>query len=103
MLRCSDGRYYVGHTDDLERRMAEHQQGTFEGWTSKRRPVELVWFADTSARDVAIEWELKVKPWSRRKKEALIRGDLAELRRAARGPNRQDRTDLGRTPGTPDA
>ena len=43
LLRCSDGAYYAGHTDDLERRMAEHQSGAIPGFTHDRRPVELVW------------------------------------------------------------
>ncbi|MFN7030773.1 MAG: GIY-YIG nuclease family protein, partial [Sphingopyxis sp.] len=34
MLRCSDGRYYTGHTDNLERRIAEHQHGGFCDFTS---------------------------------------------------------------------
>jgi len=42
MLRCSDGSYYIGHTDDLDYRLAQHQAGTLGGYTSKRRPVTLV-------------------------------------------------------------
>jgi predicted GIY-YIG superfamily endonuclease len=43
MLRCADGSYYVGITrDSVEKRIAEHQEGTCAGYTSRRRPVELV-------------------------------------------------------------
>ncbi|MEM8696780.1 MAG: GIY-YIG nuclease family protein [Pseudomonadota bacterium] len=42
MLRCADDSFYVGHTDDLERRMGQHQSGHFTGYTYKRRPVEFV-------------------------------------------------------------
>jgi putative endonuclease len=42
MLHCRGGAFYVGHTDDLERRMAEHQAGTTPGFTHDRRPVALV-------------------------------------------------------------
>ena len=45
MLRCSDGSYYVGHTNDLEHRLAAHERGAIEGYTLSRRPVELV-FSD---------------------------------------------------------
>ena len=42
MLRCSDGSYYVGHTNDLEQRLAAHERGAIEAYTLSRRPVELV-------------------------------------------------------------
>ena len=42
MLRCSDSSYYVGHTNDLEHRLAAHEMGAIEGYTLSRRPVELV-------------------------------------------------------------
>ena len=42
LLRCSDGSYYVGHTNDLEHRLAAHERGAIEGYTLSRRPVELV-------------------------------------------------------------
>ena len=46
ILRCSDGTYYTGQTDDLEHRIAQHQAGTFLGYTHDRRPVELM-FSET--------------------------------------------------------
>ena len=39
MLRCADGTYYVGHSDDLERRVAQHEAGQFPGYAATRRPV----------------------------------------------------------------
>ena len=85
ILRCADGSYYVGTTrTSLEVRLAQHNDGTFPGYTSARRPVELMfsqWF-DRIAD--AIENERKLKRWSRAKKEALIRGDFASLQQLAR-------------------
>ena len=76
MLRCSDGRYYTGHTEDLDVRFAQHQQGYFRTcWTFSRRPVELVWSEAFPTRDEALVAERMVGGWSRAKKEALIRGD----------------------------
>ena len=46
MLRCSDGSHYVGHTDELERRLAEHETGAGSGYTAARQPVRLVWFEE---------------------------------------------------------
>ena len=53
MLRCANGSYYVGHTDDLERRLAAHQNGEISGYTSSRRPVELVFTEEFASRDEA--------------------------------------------------
>jgi tRNA/rRNA methyltransferase len=75
ILRCADGSYYTGHTEDLENRVADHQHGKFPGYTHDRRPVELVWSQDFGTRIEALEAERKIKPWSRAKKEALIAGD----------------------------
>ncbi|WP_242344751.1 GIY-YIG nuclease family protein [Anaeromyxobacter terrae] len=89
MLRCADGSYYVGHTDDLDTRVAQHQEGSLGGHTSSRRPVELVYSCEFETRDEAFEREMQVKGWSRAKKEALIRGDwaaLPELSRSRTGP-----------------
>ena len=87
LLRCSDGSYYAGHTDDLVVRFAQHQSGLMEGYTSKRRPVVLVWTEMFSTRDEAFAAERKLKGWSRAKKEALIAGDWEQVRVLAR--NRQ--------------
>jgi tRNA/rRNA methyltransferase len=83
ILRCSDGSYYAGHTDDLDTRMAEHQSGAFPGYTQKRRPVQLIWADRFPDRDSAFAAERQIKGWSRAKKEALARGDWAAIRRLA--------------------
>ncbi len=87
ILRCADNSYYTGHTDDLEGRLAKHQAGEFSGYTSARRPVELAFSHQFPSRDEAFRAERQVKRWSRRKKEALIRGDWDGLRVLSR--NRQ--------------
>ena len=79
MLSCSDGSYYVGHTDNLELRLAQHQDGTFGGYTSTRRPVTLAYAEVFDSRDDAFRRERQIKGWSRAKKEALIRGDYPAL------------------------
>jgi tRNA/rRNA methyltransferase len=84
MLRCSDGRYYVGHTDALEARVAQHQSGELPGYTQTRRPVELMWSADFGTRIEALEVERQLKGWRREKKEALIRNDWEAVSALAR-------------------
>jgi predicted GIY-YIG superfamily endonuclease len=84
MLRCSDGSYYGGHTDDLDARIGAHQSGLLPGYTRKRRPLVLVWLQDFPERDQAFVAERQIKGWSRAKKEALIRGDWDAVQLLAR-------------------
>jgi putative endonuclease len=86
MLRCADGSFYVGSAtgEDLTMRIAQHQAGTFEGYTSLRRPVELVWSEHFERITDAIATERKIKGWSRAKKEALIKGDWTSLQQLSK-------------------
>ena len=79
MLRCSDNSYYVGHTNDLEQRLAAYERGAIEGYTLSRPPVELVFSDQFSTRQEAFHRERQIKGWSRAEKEALIKGDWAGL------------------------
>ena len=88
ILRCADGSYYTGHTDNLEHRIGQHNAGAIEGYTHSRRPVTLMWSQDFPTRLEALEGERQVKDWSRKKKEALFRSDWAALSEAAKKPAR---------------
>ena len=99
LLRCNDGSYYAGHTDDLELRFAQHQSGALGGYTAKRRPVAHVWSDSFPTRDEAFLVERKIKGWSRAKKEALIAGDWELISRLARG--RMGRADEGQGSARP--
>jgi putative endonuclease len=81
ILRCADNSYYVGSTRaDLETRVAQHQAGLFGGYTSTRRPVQLVFSEYFDRIADAIAAERKVKGWSRAKKEALMANNFDRLR-----------------------
>jgi predicted GIY-YIG superfamily endonuclease len=84
ILTCADGSYYVGHSDDLELRIAAHQDGTFGGYTQSRRPVALSYAEPFDSRDDAFRRERQIKGWSRSKKEALMRQDWRELQRLSK-------------------
>lgn len=85
ILRCSDGSYYTGQTDNLEERIHQHHAGVFVGcYTFKRRPLELVFSQDFTTREEALESELQIKGWSRKKKEAMISGDWTEVSHLAK-------------------
>ncbi len=80
ILLCADGRLYIGRTrTSLEMRLAQHNDGTFGGYTLARRPVKLVYSEWFERITNAIENERRLKKWSRAKKEALIRGDFGAL------------------------
>jgi putative endonuclease len=83
-LECADGSYYVGHTDNLEGRLAAHDHGHYDGWTAKRLPVRLEWSETFTTRDDGFACERQLKGWSRAKKRALIAGDMELLKQLAR-------------------
>jgi putative endonuclease len=89
MLHCADRSFYVGHSDDLDVRIAMHVSGEFGGYTSTRLPVTLVWSDEFPSRYEALAAERQIKGWSRAKKLALIRGDWALISKLAR--NREER------------
>lgn len=85
ILQCSDDSFYVGMTNDMERRKLEHDDGINEGaYTASRRPVKLVWVEEDKYVNNAIEREKQIKGWSRAKKLALIKGEKFELPELAR-------------------
>jgi predicted GIY-YIG superfamily endonuclease len=79
ILECGDGSYYVGHTDDLARRVSQHHAGVGCAWTASRLPARLVWSQEFCTREEAKETERQLKGWSRAKKIALVRGDFELL------------------------
>ena len=85
ILRCRDDAYYVGSTrSSLEHRVAEHNAGSYNGWTSSRLPVTLVFSQYFEQITDAIAAERKIKGWTRAKKTALIEGNFATLPTLAR-------------------
>jgi predicted GIY-YIG superfamily endonuclease len=100
LLRCADGSYYAGHTDDLETRFAHHQSGLGCNHTRRRLPVELVWAQETSSREEALAFERRIKGWNRAKKEALIADDWDKLRVLSALCTSRPSTSLGAGPST---
>lgn len=75
ILECNDGSYYTGSTKDLERRLWEHNNSLGANYTKKRLPVKLVYFEEYSRIDDAFYREKQIQGWSKKKKEALIKGE----------------------------
>ena len=85
ILNCADNSYYTGHTDDFDLRMAKHNEGKIDGYTASRLPVALAFAEQFTTRLEALEMERRIKGWSRKKKEAMMRGDWKEVQRLAWG------------------
>jgi predicted GIY-YIG superfamily endonuclease len=81
ILKCVNGAYYIGHTDNIEKRLSEHYLGSINNcYTKTRRPLELVFVQDFSTRDAVFHAERQVKGWSRKKKEAFMQGDWNKIK-----------------------
>ena len=63
---------YTGITNDLERRLYEHQNKLVKGFTSKYNVNKLVYFDCTTVARSAIAREKQIKGWTRQKKLDLI-------------------------------
>ena len=84
LLQCADGKFYAGHTDNLENRVGQHQSGAIPGYTRMRLPVHLRWSESFQTRDEARTIERQIKGWTRAKKEALIAGNWDAVRTLAK-------------------
>ena len=86
IVECKDATYYTGVTNDIDRRIAEHNEGyNPSAFTFRRRPVKLVFAYDCIDGHEAHAFEKQIKGWRREKKKALIEGrwdDLPELSKA---------------------
>lgn len=80
IIKCSDNSYYVGVTNNLQKRINEHNDGIDSmSYTFSRRPVKLVFNQEFLDVNYAIIFEKKLKGWSRAKKEALINNRFEDL------------------------
>ena len=75
ILECCDNSYYVGSSNDLKRRLSQHQDGKGSVYTSGRLPVKLVYCEEYNRVSEAFYREKQVQGWTRRKREALINGE----------------------------
>lgn len=80
ILNCSDNTFYTGVTTNLQQRIQEHNQGKHaNSYTASRLPVDLVFFCSFTEVGIAIQFEKKIKKWSRAKKMALIENRYEDL------------------------
>lgn len=78
ILRCSDNSLYCGQTNNLQRRIQEHNFNKSKSakYLRAKKPVKLVYWEEYSTLKEARQRERQIKRWTRAKKVALIKGDL---------------------------
>ena len=73
ILECADSSYYIGVTNNIERRFNEHEEEINKNcYTVNRRPLKLVFCTNFNDPTQAIAFEKQIKGWTRKKKQALI-------------------------------
>ena len=75
LLRCRDSSLYCGYTTDLEKRVAAHNSGKASKYTSRKRPVYLVYKEELPSLSAALKREYAIKQFSKIEKESLVKRD----------------------------
>ncbi len=98
IIQCSDNSFYTGVTNDLDRRIYEHNNSdNTKAYTYSRKPVKLVYSAEFENINDAISWEKQIKGWSKNKKLALIKGDWKSIKELSECTNNTHHTNAKHT------
>ena len=81
ILECKNGDLYTGITNNIERRIEDHKQGNGGRFTKVFGVNKLLYKEEFKAKAEAVKRETQIKGWTRRKKLALISGDLVLLKK----------------------
>jgi len=95
ILECADGSFYIGHTDDLDKRMEQHDQGKGCVYTATRRPLKLIHAQGFETRYEALTMERKLKGWGRAKKLAYMAGNWEVVSLPSKGKHEHQRVREG--------
>lgn len=72
IVQCKDGTFYTGWTNNLEKRILDHNSGKGAKYTRARKPVVLVYYETFERKEEAMSREYTIKHLSRKEKEKLI-------------------------------
>ncbi|MEC1719969.1 GIY-YIG nuclease family protein [Schinkia azotoformans] len=78
ILECSDGSYYTGYTNNLEKRIEMHQTGKGAKYTRGRTPVQLLFSEVYESKTEAMQEEYRVKQLTRKQKEEYMYENAAK-------------------------
>ena len=85
IIECSDASFYIGVTNNIQRRLCELSDGASpKSYTFRRRPLKLVHVEEFASILDAISREKQLKRWTRAKKKALITNNTELLQRLSR-------------------
>lgn len=73
ILECKDGTYYTGWTNNLEKRLKDHNEGRGAKYTKARLPVSLIYYEEFQTKEEAMRREYVIKHMTRSEKENLIK------------------------------
>jgi putative endonuclease len=73
ILKCSDGTFYTGYTNNLEKRISVHNKGKGAKYTRGRLPVKLIYFEEYDSKSEALHREFSIKKMTRQNKLHLIK------------------------------
>lgn len=76
ILECKDRSLYMGITNNIEKRLEKHNDGSASRYTAKNRPVKLIYSEQYSNKNSALKREVQLKGWIRKKKLKLINNEL---------------------------
>lgn len=68
VLLCSDGTFYTGATNNLEKRFAEHKAGKGGRYTRSHKVIKIIYSAKFASKSEALKKEFEIKSWSKEKK-----------------------------------
>ncbi|MBL8025665.1 MAG: GIY-YIG nuclease family protein [Fibrobacteres bacterium] len=80
ILECADGTYYTGSTKNLQNRLWQHDNFEGANYTKKKHPSKLVYYEKFKRIDDAYYREKQIQAWSHSKKQALIEGNVEDLK-----------------------
>jgi putative endonuclease len=99
IVQCCDGSYYTGVTNNVNKRIAQHNEGLDpNSYTYQRRPVVVKYYEHFFHIKNAIAWEKQIKGWSRKKKEALFKEDFEKVKKFSK--SKQLRISKAPSPGS---
>lgn len=81
ILLCAGNSLYTGSTNNFKKRFLEHKNGKGGRYTCSHKVLKLIYSEEFESKSEALKREIEIKGWTRAKKEALIKGDLEQLKK----------------------
>lgn len=78
ILECKDGTYYTGWTNNLEKRLKDHNEGRGAKYTKARLPVSLIYYEEFQTKEEAMRREYAIKHMTRKEKEKIMKMQLID-------------------------